>query len=88
VASQQVDGARVAIVRVDGQLYAYRDVCPSCGGSLAGGRVHDDLLDCPGCGAMFDGRRAGQAAAGGRGLDPVPLLDDAGGVRIASGALQ
>lgn len=88
VVAQQVDGTRVATLRIDGQLYAYRDSCPSCGGSLAGGRVHGDLLDCPGCGAMFDGRRAGQAAAGGHGLDPVPLLDDAGGLRVAVGALR
>ncbi|MBW3606365.1 MAG: NifU family protein [Actinobacteria bacterium] len=88
VATQQVNGARLAIVRIDDQLYAYRDACPSCDGSLAGGPVHGDLLDCPGCGSMFDVRRAGRAADGGRGLDPVPLLDDGDGVRVAAGALR
>lgn len=88
VAVRTVDDRRIAVVRIDGRLYAYRDTCPRCDGSLAGGRMHGDLLDCPTCGTTFDGRRAGAAADGGRGLHPVPLLDDAGGVRVAVGALR
>ncbi|CAN5857239.1 hypothetical protein BH23ACT10_BH23ACT10_37360 [soil metagenome] len=88
VATQQVNGSQLAVVRIDGQLYAYRDACPSCAGSLAGGEMRGDLLDCPGCGAAFDARRAGRATGDGPGLDPVPLLDDDAGVRVAVGALR
>lgn len=88
VATQQVNGSRLAVVRIDGGLYAYRDACPSCASSLGGARMRGDLLDCPGCGEAFDARRAGRAAGEGPGLDPVPLLDDDAGVRVAVGALR
>ncbi len=86
--SREVNGVRVAVVRLDGQLYAYGDACTACGGSLDGGTIRGDELDCPACAATFDVRHAGRSVAGGRGLDPVPLLADASGVRVAVGALR
>lgn len=88
VATGQVDGARLAVVRINDQLYAYRDVCPACGASLAGSRLRGDVLDCPDCGATFDARHAGRAVDGGQGLAPVPLLEDGADVRVAAGALR
>jgi len=88
VATREVGGTRVAVVRLDGQLFAYRDACAACGGSLAGGRLGGEDLACPACGATFDVRHAGAARDGGTGLNPVPLLADGADVRVAVGALQ
>ena len=86
VTAQQVNGSTLAVLRLEEQLYAYRDGCPACGGSLAGARLRGDLLDCPGCARSYDVRRAGRAAGDGPDLNPVPLLEDPSGVRVAVGA--
>lgn len=88
VTAHPVNGTQVAVLRMEQQLYAYRDACPSCGGSLSGARLRGDMLDCPGCGRSYDVRHAGRADGDDPGLDPVPLLQDASGVRIAVGALR
>jgi Fe-S cluster biogenesis protein NfuA/nitrite reductase/ring-hydroxylating ferredoxin subunit len=88
VTAHRVNGSQLAVLRVGQQLYAYRDGCPSCGGSLVGARLGGDMLDCPGCGRSYDVRHAGRAAEDGPGLDPVPLLQDQCGVRVAVGALR
>jgi Fe-S cluster biogenesis protein NfuA len=74
----------VLVCAVRGTLYAYRDGCAACGSSLADGKLDRELLTCPGCGARYDVRLAGR----GRDdpslhLDPLPLLADSGGVRVA-----
>ncbi|MDQ3432914.1 MAG: hypothetical protein M3467_12005, partial [Actinomycetota bacterium] len=65
------------------QLYAYRDACARCGAGLAGGLLRDGLLECPVCAESFDVRLAGRSTGGERHLDPLPLLDDGDGVRVA-----
>jgi Fe-S cluster biogenesis protein NfuA/nitrite reductase/ring-hydroxylating ferredoxin subunit len=87
-----VAGLPVVGLRIGADLFAYRDRCPVCGGSLAGGAVErrlggragDAVLRCPTCSAHFDVRHAG------RGLDatvdhlePVPLLVTDGVVSLA-----
>jgi nitrite reductase/ring-hydroxylating ferredoxin subunit len=74
----------VIVCSVRGTLYAYRDGCAACGSSLADGALEREQLGCPGCGARYNVRLAG------RGLDdpalhlePLPLLTDSAGVRIA-----
>jgi Fe-S cluster biogenesis protein NfuA/nitrite reductase/ring-hydroxylating ferredoxin subunit len=74
----------VLVCSVRGTLYAYRDACPACGGSLADGTLDREKLACPGCAASYDVRLAG------RGLDdpalhlePLPLLADSAGVHVA-----
>jgi Fe-S cluster biogenesis protein NfuA/nitrite reductase/ring-hydroxylating ferredoxin subunit len=75
----QVEGVPLAVCRVDGRLYAYRDGCPECGSALAGGRLDGPTLTCPGCGDRYDVQLAGRGA-GVNGdtphLDPVPLVGD------------
>ena len=88
VTAHQVDGSRLAVLRIQQQVYAYRDACPACSGSLVGARAERDLLDCPGCGRTYDVRHAGHAAGDGPSLEPVPLLQDSTGVRVAIGALR
>ena len=77
-----VDGVVVLACRVGDQLYAYRDHCPACDGSLAGAALHrrvagrDPVLRCPRCHAHFDVVHAGAGLDDGpqRHLDPIPLL--------------
>ena len=77
-------GLTVLLCAVRGTLYAYRDGCAACGSSLAGGQLDREELTCPGCGARYNVRLAGQGLddAGLR-LDPLPLLSDSQGVRVA-----
>ena len=76
-------GLPVLLCAVRGTLYAYRDTCPACGSSLGGGGLERELLTCR-CGARYDVCRAGRGLDGAdRHLDPLPLLSDSQGVRVA-----
>ncbi len=80
------DGVAVVVCAVRGTLYAYRDACPACGSPLAGGRLDREVLTCPGCGAQYNARLAGKSIADPAvHLDPLPLLADSQGVRVAIG---
>jgi Fe-S cluster biogenesis protein NfuA/nitrite reductase/ring-hydroxylating ferredoxin subunit len=78
-----VEDVAVVGLRIGTDLYAYRDACPACGASLAGGAVArrlggaagDAVLCCAACGQHFDVRRAGRGLDGTDvHLEPVPLL--------------
>jgi nitrite reductase (NADH) small subunit len=43
----RVGGTRVALVRVEGRLYALEDACPHRGGPLSEGDLDGHLLHCP-----------------------------------------
>lgn len=77
----EIAGHTLLLVRLPGQLYAYRDRCPLCAAGLAPAALDGDVLRCAGCGATFDVRRAGRGEQGH--LDPVPLLEENGSVRVA-----
>ncbi|HEY7918752.1 MAG TPA: NifU family protein [Streptosporangiaceae bacterium] len=85
----EVAGTRVLLCSVRGTLYAYRDACAACGISLAEGLLTLGELACPGCRTQYDvrsaGRSLGDAAVH---LDPLPLLSDSQGVRVAVTAPQ
>jgi Fe-S cluster biogenesis protein NfuA len=81
-------GVAVLVCSVRGTLYAYRDACASCGSPMGEGRLDREVLTCP-CGVRYDVCRAG-ARLDGAGLDgaaahldPLPLLADSQGVRVA-----
>ena len=77
-------GTRVLMARLVDTYYAYADTCPTCGAAFAAARLDGDVLACTACTARFDLRLAGISADGsGRRLEPMPLLDDASGIRIA-----
>ncbi len=89
-----VAGTVVLACRVGGQLYAYRDHCPACDGSLAGAALHrrttaaEPVMRCPRCHAHFDvvhaGARLDNGDSGAVGhLDPIPLLVRDGVLSIA-----
>jgi Fe-S cluster biogenesis protein NfuA len=76
-------GMAVLVCSVRGTLYAYRDACASCGASMGAGQLDREVLTCP-CGARYDVCRAGQGLGGlAAHLDPLPLLADSQGVRVA-----
>ena len=68
-----------------GDLFAYRDRCANCTGSMAGAQLHDTTLRCPRCGAAFDVVHAGVRVdgEGDAGLEPVPMLVRSGVPSIA-----
>src|SRR5215472_3582138 len=73
----------VLVCSVRGTLYAYRDECASCGSPMGEGTLHREVLTCP-CGARYDVCRAGAGLDGlAAHLDPLPLLADSQGVRVA-----
>ncbi len=91
-----VEGADLFVCRVADELYAFRDACPRCAGSLAGavparrlgGAANDAVLTCPGCAAHFDVRRAGAGLDDADlHLDPRPLLVEGEAVSVAVPAL-
>lgn len=73
----------VLVCAVRGTLYAYRDACPACESSLGSGQLEREQLTCQ-CGARYDVTRAGRGLdEPDRHLDPLPLLSDSQGVRVA-----
>jgi Fe-S cluster biogenesis protein NfuA len=77
-------GTTVLVCAVRGTLYAYRDACAACGSSLADGTLDREELSCPRCGATYNVRLAGQGLGDtSLHLDPLPLLTDSLGVRVA-----
>jgi nitrite reductase/ring-hydroxylating ferredoxin subunit len=79
-----VSGVRVIVCKPGDDWYAYRDTCPACGAPLATGALHDGLLSCAACARRYDVRRAGSAADNqGPPLQPLPLLDERGTLKIA-----
>jgi Fe-S cluster biogenesis protein NfuA/nitrite reductase/ring-hydroxylating ferredoxin subunit len=74
----------VLVCAVRGTLYAYRDGCAACGTSLAGGKLDREQLTCPRCATRYDVRLAGRGLDDpSLHLDPLPLLADSQGVRVA-----
>jgi len=80
----QIDGARILFCRVGKALYAYRDNCAVCAKEICFGTLRETVLTCPSCGHRYDVHRAGRSLENGEvHLDPVPLLEDDAGIRIA-----
>jgi Fe-S cluster biogenesis protein NfuA len=82
--SASAGGLAVLVCAVRGTLYAYRDACAGCGGSLADGFLDRELLTCPACALVYNVRLAGRGTGDTEiHLDPLPLLTDSQGVRVA-----
>ena len=77
-------GVPIVVCAVRGTLYAYCDACAACGSSLADGLLAGDTLACPACSARYDVVRAGRGVDDPDShLDPLPLITDSRGVRVA-----
>jgi Fe-S cluster biogenesis protein NfuA/nitrite reductase/ring-hydroxylating ferredoxin subunit len=84
IALAESNGARILLCRVGPALYAYRDNCARCAGAIHAGTLQETVLTCPSCGYRYDVYRAGRSLDNHEvHLDPVPLLEDGAGVRIA-----
>ena len=70
----RVTGVTALVCRVGGDVFAYRDRCPSCLGTLAGAQLRGAVLRCPACGAGFDAVHAGAGVGGDSHLEPIPVL--------------
>jgi Fe-S cluster biogenesis protein NfuA/nitrite reductase/ring-hydroxylating ferredoxin subunit len=72
---KEVSGEPVFFAKLGDDLYAYRHLCPGCGGSLEEGSLNGDELRCPGCERRYDVRRAGRCVDDPQlHLEPIPLL--------------
>jgi Fe-S cluster biogenesis protein NfuA/nitrite reductase/ring-hydroxylating ferredoxin subunit len=79
----ETDGVPAIVCRVDEKLYAYRNFCPACERSFSNGSLEKDLLICQ-LGHKFEVKRAGICTDDSTlHLDPFPLLEDAGIVKMA-----
>lgn len=73
--AKEVSGEPVLFVKLENDLYAYRNLCPGCGELLEGGSLRGAELGCPGCGRSYDVRRAGRCLDDPQlHLEPIPLL--------------
>ena len=85
--TQQVDGMEVLVCSAVGNIYAYRNACASCGASLQDAALVDELLRCSRCGTLYNIRLAGRSIGDQAGpalhLDPLPLLQDEKGWKVA-----
>jgi Fe-S cluster biogenesis protein NfuA len=81
--SASAAGLPVLVCSVRGTLYAYRDGCAACGSSMADAHLDREVLTCS-CGTRYDVRAAGRGMDDATlHLDPLPLLTDSAGVRVA-----
>lgn len=83
----EIEGTKLIVCRVESQLYAYRSSCPGCASALDGASVEGPVLRCAVCAAAYDLPRAGRSLDGNTThLDPLPLIEEGGEVRIAVAA--
>ncbi len=83
-AAVSLSGRALVIANVDGTLLAFQDRCAACGEPLHDGRLDGGVLHCPACQRSFLLPRAGRSLDETRlQLEPVPLLNDAGQVKVA-----
>jgi Fe-S cluster biogenesis protein NfuA/nitrite reductase/ring-hydroxylating ferredoxin subunit len=79
-----VEGMSLFVANVDGTLLAYRNSCASCGGDLTGGALDAGSLACPGCGRTYFLPGAGRSMDDDHlQLQPIPLLREAEGIKVA-----
>ena len=76
-------GKLLALVNLDGELYALEGNCPHRGGPLAGGKLLGQELACPWHGFRFD-PRSGQVAMPRTGFPPLPTYP----VRVVGDEVQ
>ncbi|MEO6318101.1 MAG: NifU family protein [Acidimicrobiales bacterium] len=80
----EIEGNKIVVCRVGAQLYAYRSSCPMCANALDTAQVDGPVLRCGVCAAAYDIPSAGRSLDGNAThLDPLPLVEDGGEVRIA-----
>ena len=72
---KEISGEPVLFLKLEDDLYAYRHLCPGCGGSLEGGSLKGAELSCSLCHNRYDVHRAGRCLDDPQlHLEPIPLL--------------
>jgi Fe-S cluster biogenesis protein NfuA/nitrite reductase/ring-hydroxylating ferredoxin subunit len=72
---KEISGEPVLFLKLGDDFYAYRHLCPACGGSLEEGSLKETELTCSGCGHRYDVRWAGSCLDDPQlHLEPIPLL--------------
>ena len=61
----RLEGRRLALVRLGGEVFAFDDTCPHSQGPLGLGEVADGVLTCPRHGWQFDVRSGACLTAAG-----------------------
>ena len=81
---REVDDLSVLFCRLDTHLYAYRNQCPHCDGTLESAEVSATTLMCPHCGHTYDLIRAGRGLEKpDLNLSPIPLMIEPDHVMLA-----
>ena len=81
----ELNGVQLAICKIGDQLFAYRNCCPACDLPLTSGKIDGESVSCK-LGHRYDIRRAGVCVDDPDiHLDPFPLLEDNGVVKISVG---
>jgi Fe-S cluster biogenesis protein NfuA/nitrite reductase/ring-hydroxylating ferredoxin subunit len=84
--SSAVEGLSLVVCRTEAGYYAYRDSCPVCSAALLDGTLTGAALHCAQCGRQYDVQRAGREIdpqGEASHLDPLPLVSDERGIRLA-----
>jgi Fe-S cluster biogenesis protein NfuA/nitrite reductase/ring-hydroxylating ferredoxin subunit len=83
VVKTTADGEAVLIARTGDVFYAYVARCPACAGGMEDASLDGAVLVCDGCAGRYDIRRAGAGIGSDFRIEPLPLLEDSGVLRIA-----
>ena len=83
VLKTKADGDAILIARTGNVFYAYVATCPACEGAMEGAALDGAVLVCELCGARYDIRRAGAGIGSDFRIEPLPLLEDSGILRVA-----
>jgi Fe-S cluster biogenesis protein NfuA/nitrite reductase/ring-hydroxylating ferredoxin subunit len=78
-----VDGEAILIARSGDVFYAYVAACPACGGTMSEASLDGAALVCGACAARYDIRRAGAGIGTEARIEPLPLLEESGVLRVA-----
>ena len=78
-----IGGVRALLVRVEGEVHAFRNACPGTDLSLDIGRLHGHELLCPWHGCRFDARTGARLDGDGGGLQVFPVASRDGQVQLA-----
>ena len=83
IIAREVEGERLVLVRLEGALHAFADVCPGTPMPLNPGQVRDGVLLCPWHDCRYDVRTGRRLDREGAGLTEVPVAVRDGSIRVA-----
>ena len=81
--SVEIDGKRIALFNVDGQLYAIDDHCPHAGSSLGMGKLDGRIVTCRSHGMKIDVVTGNFPVSEGFAVHSYPTMLLAGKIMVA-----